>query len=71
MAIKFGTSIPLDKGNMPDKFGHDRPPNWGVMCPWGPILVKCVHYCGQTVWRISFIFGRCLHLNNGSPVPKE
>ena len=70
--MKFGTSIPLDKGNMPAKFGPDRPPNGelcGLKMPKAPILTKCV-YCGQTVWPISFIFGRYLPLNNGNSDPK-
>ena len=31
IAIKFGTKMSLDKRTMVAKFGHDRPPDGGVM----------------------------------------
>ena len=73
IAMKFGTKIPLPNGNTSAKFGPDRLPNGGVMGPqnghWAQILAKCVD-CGQTVWRISFIFGRYLPQDNINPHPK-
>ena len=71
--MKYGTSIPLDIGNMPAKFQPHRPPNGelrALNCPgaqfWHSVLIAAKKF-----WRMSSIFGTYLVLNKGSPDPKR
>ena len=71
--MKFGTSIPLDKGNMFANIEPDRPPNGGVMGPtvppgaqfWQSVLMADKRFGGSR----SFLAGT-YRWTTSTPTPK-